>query len=110
MRTFSLSAVLLLSLTGCASSQGPVRTAAPNAALKKETPAEALQPLDHTPWLRAKATTYMMPDELVLGVEIGGDARAYPLRILDAHGVSNDTINGIPVAMAGRGAPMGTNR
>ncbi len=42
----------------------------------------------------------MTPDELILGVEVGGDARAYPLRILDAHGVANDTFNGIPVALA----------
>jgi hypothetical protein len=95
MRALPLT-VLLLSLTGCASSQGTVQTATP----KQATPAESLQPLDHAPWLRAKATTHMVPDELILGVEIGGDSRAYPLRILDAHGVSNDTINGIPVAVA----------
>jgi hypothetical protein len=68
---------------------------------KNEAPAEsALQPLDHAPLLRAQAATYMTPDELVLGVELGGDARAYPLRILDPHGVANDTINHIPVALA----------
>src|SRR6476661_9750853 len=37
---------------------------------------------------------------LALGVEIGGDARAYPLRIMEWHGVVNDTIDRRPVALA----------
>lgn len=104
MRALSLPAALLLSLSlaGCAGA--PVSTA-PNsssnkAAPSKAAPAEALPPLDHAPLVRAKAATHMTPDELILGVELGGDARAYPLRFLDAHGVANDVINGIPVALA----------
>jgi hypothetical protein len=96
MRALSLTAALLLSLAGCASSPGTVQNATP----KQPAPAEALPPLNHAPLIRAKAATHMMPDELILGVELGGDARAYPLRFLDGHGVSNDTINGIPVALA----------
>ena len=44
--------------------------------------------------------TYLTPDELVFGVEINGDARAYPLRILDWHEMFNDVIGGVPVALA----------
>jgi hypothetical protein len=100
MRALPLpTALLLLSLAGCASSSGTVQNA-PNTAPKKAAPAEAIPPLDHAPLIRAKAATHMTPDELILGVELGGDARAYPLRFLDGHGVSNDTINGIPVALA----------
>ncbi len=43
---------------------------------------------------------YLVPDELVFGVEIGGDARAYPLRILDWHEMANDVVGGVPVALA----------
>jgi hypothetical protein len=57
-------------------------------------------PLDHAPLLRARAATYLTPAEPVVGIEIGGDARAYPLRILDVHAVSNDTIDRHPVAIA----------
>ncbi|MGF1456172.1 MAG: DUF3179 domain-containing protein [Alphaproteobacteria bacterium] len=39
-------------------------------------------------------------DELVFGVEINGDARAYPLRILDWHELFNDVIGGVPVTLA----------
>jgi hypothetical protein len=100
MRAFYLPALLLLSLAGCASSPGTVQSTAPGTAPKKAAPAEALPPLDHAPLVRAKAATHMMPGELILGVELGGDARAYPLRFLDGHGVANDTLNGIPVALA----------
>ncbi len=47
----------------------------------------------------AKAT-YLTDDELVFGVAINGDARAYPLRILDWHEMFNDVIGGVPVSLA----------
>ncbi len=43
---------------------------------------------------------YLLPDEPVFGVEIAGDARAYPLRILDWHEMANDVVGGVPVALA----------
>ena len=46
------------------------------------------------------AADYLMPDELVFGVEINGDVRAYPLRILDWHEMFNDVVGGVPVALA----------
>jgi len=57
-------------------------------------------PLDHAPLARQRAATWLKPDDLVLGVEIAGDARAYPLSILERHAVANDTIDRIPVAVA----------
>ena len=48
----------------------------------------------------AAAAELLTPDELVLGVEIDGDARAYPLRILDWHEVINDVIGETPVTVA----------
>ncbi|MEM7043502.1 MAG: DUF3179 domain-containing protein [Pseudomonadota bacterium] len=43
---------------------------------------------------------YITPDELVFGVAINGDARAYPLRILDWHEMFNDVVGGQPVSLA----------
>lgn len=37
--------------------------------------------------------------EPVIGLEIGGDARAYPLRIMTWHEIANDEVGGIPVAI-----------
>ncbi|MGI9485104.1 MAG: DUF3179 domain-containing (seleno)protein [Geminicoccaceae bacterium] len=44
--------------------------------------------------------TYITEDELVFGVEINGDTRAYPLRILDWHEMFNDVVGGQPVSLA----------
>ncbi|HSU84090.1 MAG TPA: DUF3179 domain-containing (seleno)protein [Thermoanaerobaculia bacterium] len=85
MRTFRLPATLLSFLL----------VSRAGAALSAPPP-----PLDHAPLVRERAAAYLKPDDLVLGVEIGGDARAYPLAILERHGVANDTIGRIPVALA----------
>ena len=37
--------------------------------------------------------------EPVIGLEIGGDARAYPLRVLIWHEIVNDTVGGTPVTV-----------
>ena len=46
------------------------------------------------------AANYLTPDELVFGVAINGDVRAYPLRVLDWHEMFNDVVGGVPVALA----------
>jgi hypothetical protein len=56
--------------------------------------------LDNPHMIPASAAAYMAGDDLVFGVEIAGDARAYPLRIMGWHEMLNDTIGGVPVALA----------
>jgi hypothetical protein len=46
----------------------------------------------------ADADSQMSPDEPVMGLFLGGEARAYSLWHLDAHEIVNDEIAGIPVA------------
>jgi hypothetical protein len=53
--------------------------------------APQLVPVDQARWLA--------PGEPVLGLEIAGEARAYPLRILDWHELVNDRVGGVPVAV-----------
>ncbi|MGQ0676524.1 MAG: DUF3179 domain-containing protein [Rhodospirillales bacterium] len=48
----------------------------------------------------AAQASHLTADEQVFGVEIGGDARAYPFRILDWHEMANDSVGGVPVALA----------
>lgn len=45
-------------------------------------------------------TVYLNDDDLVFGVSINGDARAYPLRIMGWHEMFNAVIGGVPVALA----------
>jgi len=48
----------------------------------------------------AGAATYLTPDELVLGLVVRGEARAYPLRIMDWHEMANDVVGGVPISIA----------
>ncbi len=41
----------------------------------------------------------LVPDDRVIGVEIGGEARAYPLRLMRWHEVVNDVVGGEPIAV-----------
>ncbi|MEM7599429.1 MAG: DUF3179 domain-containing protein [Pseudomonadota bacterium] len=59
-----------------------------------------IPPLDAPKRVPADQADYLLADDLVFGVEINGDARAYPLRILGWHEMVNDVIGGVPVALA----------
>jgi hypothetical protein len=50
--------------------------------------------------ISAAAASYLNPTDLVFGVVINGDVRAYPLRIMDWHEMFNDVIGGVPVSLA----------
>jgi hypothetical protein len=64
----------------------------------------AAEPRDAIPAIRkpeaAKAAeaTWVKDEDRVLGISVNGEARAYPLRILEAHEVVDDTVGGVPVA------------
>ncbi len=47
----------------------------------------------------AERGKYLVPDDLVIGVVVGGVARAYPIRVLNWHEVANDTLGGRPIAV-----------
>ena len=50
--------------------------------------------------IAADAASYLRDDELVFGVSINDDVRAYPFRIMDWHEMFNDVIGGVPVSLA----------
>jgi hypothetical protein len=50
--------------------------------------------------ISATAASYLKADDLVFGVAINGDVRAYPLRIMDWHEMFNEVIGGVPVSLA----------
>ncbi len=47
-----------------------------------------------------EAAGWILDSDIVVGVEIDGDARAYPIRIIAWHEMVNDTIGGVPVSLA----------
>lgn len=63
-------------------------------------PYEGIPALDRPPAIPASKATYLEPDEPVFGIRLGGEARAYPLRILDWHEMANDELGGVPFSLA----------
>lgn len=55
------------------------------------------RPLVDPPFVEASAAHHMLDDDVVVGVEFEGDARAYPWWLLDDHHVANDVVGGRPV-------------
>lgn len=60
---------------------------------------DGIPPLDNPAFVESGDAGYLGFDDLVFGVSINGDARAYPLRILAWHELSNDVVGGQPVAL-----------
>jgi hypothetical protein len=64
-------------------------------------PVDGIPPLNDPAFISAdSAAEWILPSDLVIGVEINGDARAYPRRIIDWHEMVNDTVGGVPVSLA----------
>ena len=61
---------------------------------------DGIPSLDTPTMIKASAAEYLQGDDLVFGVAINDDVRAYPLRIMGWHEMFNDVIGGVPVALA----------
>jgi hypothetical protein len=60
---------------------------------------EGVPALDQPAHVTPDVATWLDAGEPVVGVATGGEARAYPLRILDWHELVNDTLGGVPLAL-----------
>ena len=49
--------------------------------------------------LSTEEADYMQPDDRVFGVHINGESKAYPLRVVNAHEMVNDTVGGEPISL-----------
>lgn len=56
------------------------------------------RPLPEPGFIEASRASHVEPDDMVLGIEIGGQAKAYPVRLLAYHHVVNDELNGVALA------------
>ncbi|WP_299619478.1 DUF3179 domain-containing protein [uncultured Tateyamaria sp.] len=61
---------------------------------------DGIPSLDNPDLIAAADAEYMRGDDLVFGVSINGDSRAYPLRIMGWHEMFNEVIGGVPLALA----------
>jgi hypothetical protein len=59
---------------------------------------DGIAPLRQPKMLAAPAADYLDDDNIVFGIEVNGDARAYPKRVLAWHEMFVDTIGGVEIA------------
>ena len=61
---------------------------------------DGIPSLDNPRLVAAANASYLRGSDLIFGVAINGDVRAYPLRIMGWHEMFNEVIGGVPVALA----------
>ena len=61
---------------------------------------DAIPPIDRPVYGDASAGDWLAPDDLVLGYLAGGQAYAYPFKILNYHEIVNDDLGGVPVLIS----------
>ena len=61
---------------------------------------DRIPPIEHPTFVSvSEAREYMGDDGPVIALEVGGDAKAYPLDILQWHEIVNDELGGVPVTI-----------
>lgn len=62
-------------------------------------PKDGIPAIDNPIFKTADEITDIGPNEPVISLEINGDARSYPVRVLMFHEIANDVVGGVPVAI-----------
>jgi hypothetical protein len=71
----------------------------PDDIISGGPPPDGIPPIDDPKFLAPGDAGYLTDREPVLAVEVGGEAKAYPLQIMTWHEIVNDTIGGVPVSV-----------
>ena len=65
-----------------------------NVPIIQDVPKDAIPPLDFPKYESVDDANWLRDNDFVLGVEFDGDARAYPVNILNWHEIVNEVIGG----------------
>ena len=92
MRSVLLALVILAS---------PVLSgASPETEIRTLLPKDGIPAIDAPEYVSAKdAEGFMQPDEMVIGINIKGDKRAYSVPLLSSHEIVNDVVGGSAVSV-----------
>ena len=62
-------------------------------------PKDGIPSIDNPKFVTASEVTFVTDNDLVIGLDINGEKKAYPLFILVWHEIVNDNVRGVPVAV-----------
>jgi len=115
VRWLTMTAAFAITLAACSQDApsaedpgGPSRTEAgstpdplvdPEDIISGGPPPDGIPPIDDPKFLAPGDAAFLTEREPVLAVEIGGEAKAYPLQIMTWHEIVNDEIGGVPVSV-----------
>jgi hypothetical protein len=71
----------------------------PDDVISGGPPPDGIPAIDEPRFLAVGEVDFLEDVEPVMALEIGGDARAYPMQIMTWHEIVNDTVDGVPVAV-----------
>jgi hypothetical protein len=63
-------------------------------------PRDGIPALFSPSFVPAAEANFLTGEDRVLGIEIAGEARAYPIRVLSWHELVNDTVGGSPLLVS----------
>jgi len=75
-----------------------IKTKEIRKGVRKADPRDAIPAIRKPKIASAAEAKWVAANDRVLGIVVGKDARAYPLKILQIHEMVNDVLGGIPVA------------
>ena len=105
---------LAVVLSGCGLVRGSSQVSVPNSSTSGDPgsagernlemvtllPRDAIPAIDNPTFLSAaEADEQYDDDEIVMGVDFNGDARAYSVPLLSRHEIVNDTVGGVKIAV-----------
>ena len=76
-----------------------VTTIAADEILSGGVRKDGIPALSSPEFVAAANATHLFPKDRVIGIQLGGQARAYPIRILDFHEIVNDRVRDLPLAV-----------
>jgi len=62
-------------------------------------PKDGIPSIDKPKFVKSSESEFISDDDLVIGIDINGEQRAYPLFIMVWHEIVNDEVGGVPVAV-----------
>ncbi|HYZ97331.1 MAG TPA: DUF3179 domain-containing protein [Acidimicrobiales bacterium] len=71
----------------------------PGDLLSGGPPPDGIPAIDEPKFLSPDRADFLEDNEPMMALEIGDDARAYPMQIMTWHEIVNDTVDGVPVAV-----------
>ncbi len=101
MRSLLLPLLALGTVLSPLTAQDPFTEADYDAQARRAAPRDAFPVLDNPDTvLNSEVGRRLDADEMVIGLVVGGEARAYPIAVMGKHELANDVLGGVPVAVS----------